>query len=274
MSSQEETTNPNDKDRSGPRGLREGLTELYYGENKVARNFRFGLIAFDVLTVLFFIVSSVIESGQVTVLVDYALAAVFALEYAARMIIANRPWRFTLRFTSLVDLVVIFSLLAPAFMDSLAFLRVARMLRLFRSYHVLTELRHASRWFRTNEDVIHSGINLFVFVFVLTAIVYVVEGHRNPEIGSFFDALYFTVTTLTTTGFGDIIMSDTAGRILAVIIMVFGVALFLRLVQTIFRPPKVHFTCKACGLSRHEPDAVHCKHCGEVLKIPTEGVWR
>ncbi len=27
-----------------------------------------------------------------------------------------------------------------------------------------------------------------------------------------------------------------------------------------------------CGLRRHEPDAVHCKACGTLLKIPDEGV--
>jgi voltage-gated potassium channel len=32
------------------------------------------------------------------------------------------------------------------------------------------------------------------------------------------------VTTLTTTGFGDITMEDPAGRLLAVLIMIFGVS--------------------------------------------------
>ncbi|HMB77854.1 MAG TPA: potassium channel family protein, partial [Kiloniellaceae bacterium] len=99
------------------------------------------------------------------------------------------------------------------------------------------------------------------------------EQDRNPDINHYLDALYFTVTTLTTTGFGDITMTDTFGRVLAVIIMVVGVSLFLRLIQTIFRPPKVLYPCPDCGLKRHDPDAVHCKHCGHVLNISTEGEW-
>ena len=31
------------------------------------------------------------------------------------------------------------------------------------------------------------------------------------------------------------------------------------------------YECPECGLSRHDPDAVHCKHCGAVVNIPTEG---
>ena len=53
--------------------------------------------------------------------------------------------------------------------------------------------------------------------------------------------------------------------------MIFGVTLFLRLAQVLFRPPKVRFPCPACGLQRHDSDAVHCKACGTRLAIPDEG---
>ena len=43
-----------------------------------------------------------------------------------------------------------------------------------------------------------------------------------------------------------------------------------RIAQALFRPKKVRFACASCGLQRHEPDAVHCKACGELLNIPNE----
>ena len=110
-----------------------------------------------------------------------------------------------------------------------------------------------------------------MFIFITSALVYVIEGHCHPKIGNFVDALYFTVSTLTTTGFGDITFEDLWGRLLSIFVMIADVGLFLRLVQTIFRPAKVTFECPACGLTRHEPDAVHCRHCGLVLHITTEG---
>lgn len=253
--------------------MREQAKRLYYGEDTVARYFRFGLLSFDLATILFFVVSSTVEPTTLWYAVDYLIATVLILDYAARTAIANRSWRFVARFTSIADLIVIVSLLAPAFIQNLAFLRVVRMLRLMRSYHVVRELRDKSPWFRRNDAIIESAVNLFVFVFVVTAIVYVLEVNRNPNIGNYLDALYFTVATLTTTGFGDITMTDTAGRVLAVVIMVVGVGLFLRLIQTIFRPAKIAFPCPDCGLRRHDPDAVHCKHCGRVLNIATEGDW-
>ena len=166
---------------------------------------------------------------------------------------------------------MIVTLLLPAFIESFLFLRVMRALRLLRSYHVLYDLRHEYAYFKRNEEIIQSVINLFVFIFIVTALVYVLQVRTNPDITSYVDALYFTVTTLTTTGFGDITLKGSGGRLFSVAIMVIGVALFVRLVQTIFRPAKVRYRCPDCGLNLHDPDAVHCKHCGRVLNIETEG---
>jgi voltage-gated potassium channel len=147
---------------------------------------------------------------------------------------------------------------------------VLRALRLIRSYHVLGDLRKQFRFFARNEEIIGSVLNLLVFIFIVTSLVYVLQ-QGNPEIANYVDALYFTVTTLTTTGFGDITLHGSVGRMLAIVIMVVGVALFLRLVQTIFRPEKVRYRCPDCGLNRHDLDAIHCKHCGRLLNIETEG---
>ena len=166
---------------------------------------------------------------------------------------------------------MIVSLLLPFFLENLAFLRIARALRLLRSYHLLRDLRRDSRWFRQHEDIIQRTVNLLVFIFIVTSVVYVTQHLINPKISTYVDALYFTITTLTTTGFGDITLEGAAGRLLAVVIMFVGVGLFLRLLQAIFRPDKVRFECPDCGLLAHDVDAVHCKHCGRILHIRDEG---
>ena len=62
------------------------------------------------------------------------------------------------------------------------------------------------------------------------------------------------------------------GRLISIVIMLVGVTLFVRLGQTLLQPRKVKFVCPSCALSRHDPDAVHCKACGEMLCIPDEGL--
>jgi voltage-gated potassium channel len=253
--------------------LKPSLSRLYFGRDSGAVRFRFAMLTFDALVILLFIASSLVDELASLYWLDYVFAGLLTLDLSARVYIASRPLRFVLQVTSLADVVVILSLLAAAFVDNLGFLRVLRMLRLLRSYHIVRELRQTFPFFKKNEEIIGSSLNLTVFVFVITAVIYVLEVDKNEHINNYLDALYFTVATLTTTGFGDITLSDTLGRLIAVIIMVFGVGLFLRLVQTIFRPNKVAHSCTVCGLSRHEGDAVHCKHCGNQLNIPTEGDW-
>jgi voltage-gated potassium channel len=105
-----------------------------------------------------------------------------------------------------------------------------------------------------------------VFLFVMTGLVYETQHWTNPEIHNYADALY-TVTALATTGFSDITLRGTTGRLISVVIMFFGVTLFLRLLRSLLQPQKVRFPCPDCGLQRHEADAVHCKACGRVLNM-------
>jgi voltage-gated potassium channel len=142
---------------------------------------------------------------------------------------------------------------------------------LIHAYHLLRDLRRESLFFSRHEDAILAAVNLFVFIFVTTSLVFMLAFEEDAGPSGYVDALYFTVATLTTTGFGDITMKTPGGKLLSVFIMVVGVALFVQLARAIFQPSKIKHKCTNCGLSRHEPDAIHCKHCGETLKIETEG---
>jgi voltage-gated potassium channel len=252
-------------------GLRARLKYLYEGNNAAARLFRYAMLAFDLTTIAFFLVTAAVDEGRWIIFIDAVIAVVILLDLVVRIYIDDRPVRYVLTLATAADLLVIVSLLLPALIDNLGFLRVLRALRLLRSYHLLRDLRKDSLFFCRNEDIIVRATNLAVFIFVVTSIVYVSQNDINPKIATYIDALYFTITTLTTTGFGDITLEGPAGRLLAVGIMVIGVSLFLRLLQAIFRPHKVPYECEDCGLLLHDPDAVHCKHCGNVLHIRTEG---
>jgi voltage-gated potassium channel len=136
---------------------------------------------------------------------------------------------------------------------------------------MISRLRRDVRFFRDHEEVIFAVAHLGIFIFVMTAIVYETQRGINPEIANYVDALYFTVSSLTTTGYGDIVLSGSLGRFLSVAIMIFGVTLFFQLARAVLQPNKVRFPCPVCGLQRHEYDAVHCKACGTLLNIPDDG---
>jgi len=247
------------------------VRELYRGADRRGRIFRLTMLIFDTATLVYFIASSLTRDAPWVHWVDGCIAVVIVADLLARFWIASTPWRPLREIATYADLIVVATLIAPTFMDSFLFLRVLRVLRVFQSYRVLKDLREDYVFFRRNEDVITSVVNLIVFVFVMSSFVFVMQAQTNPKITGYLDALYFTVSALSTTGFGDITLEGPSGRVLSILILMVGVGLFLRLVQTIFRPAHVHLECSNCGLSRHDADAVHCKHCGQTIHIETEG---
>ena len=267
-----------DKKMTRPRSARRNsafrrfLIYLYFEDEWPSTIFRYVMLAFDILTVGFFIYLSVSDHSSPWFRpAEIIIGLVVMLDFFARFYIAHRKWRYLLQITTIADLIVLFSLLIPAFIDNYAFLRILRALRILRSKHIMEDLRSKSQFIRRNEEAIQSFVNLVVFIFVMTAIVFEFQVRINPDINNHIDALYFTVATLTTTGYGDITIVGPYGRLLSVFIMVLGVSLFLRLLQTLYRPIKVHYRCRHCGLVRHEPDASHCKHCGNIIHITNEG---
>jgi len=252
--------------------IRERLTALYEGDSALSRRYGYFLLVFDVAMIIYVITTSFFTDVLVIEIIDVVLGIFIIFDFAARLYISRVRMRMIFSINGIADLVVILSLIAPVAGEGYAFLRVVRTFRLLRSYHLLKELRKDIVYFRRNEATIFAVFNLALFIFVTTALVYQTQHGSNPHIQNYADALYFTVTTLTTTGFGDITLPGATGRLLSVGIMIFGVSLFVRLIQVLFRPPKVEYECPDCGLSRHEPDAIHCKHCGRVLHIHSEGV--
>jgi voltage-gated potassium channel len=252
--------------------LKKTVRLLYTGSSQRARRFRYGLIAFDSTSIAYFIAAAALPASTTTMVLNVVFGVLITCDLAARFWISPNLRYEATRIYTLADIVVLASLLlAPFLADNLGFLRVLRGLRLVHAYHLLGDLRRESLFFRRHEDAILAAVNLIVFIFVTTSMVFVLTFDESDGLAAYVDALYFTVATLTTTGFGDITMTTPFGKLLAVFIMVVGVALFLQLARAIFQPSKVKHTCPECGLNRHDPDAIHCKHCGEPLKIETEG---
>jgi voltage-gated potassium channel len=246
------------------------LRYLYEGGTPEAHQFRYGLLAFDIAVLLFIVATSFTPRNDVVETLDVLFGLIMLADFSARLFISRHRLRDLAHPVAWTDIAAIVSFLAPLVGEAAGFLRILRTLRLLRSYQLLMRLRRDFPFFRANEEVIIAVANFTVFVFVMTGLVYETQHGSNPAIVNYADALYFTVTALTTTGFGDITLPGTTGRLISVVIMIFGVTLFFGLARAVLRPNKVRFACPACGLLRHEPDAVHCKACGQVLNIPNE----
>jgi voltage-gated potassium channel len=252
------------------RSFQSSLRYLYEGGTPQAHRFRYGLLIFDLATLLFIVATSFAPRNDLIEAFDVLFGAMILADFSARLFISHHRLRDLAHPVAWTDIAAIVSFLAPLVGEAAGFLRILRTLRLLRSYQLLARLRRDIAYFRRNEDIIIAVANFSVFLFVMTGIVYETQHASNPAIANYADALYFTVTALTTTGFGDITLPGTSGRLISVVIMIFGVTLFFALARAVLRPHKVRFDCPSCGLMRHEQDAVHCKACGQLLNIPND----
>ncbi|MGI9402787.1 MAG: ion channel [Rhizobiaceae bacterium] len=253
--------------------LKSRVEDLYYGKSRQTLFFHIILGAIDIAAIVYFLTTFRVPHVAMYMVIDLIIFTFFAVELFLRFWVDQDQKYFFFRISTIGDLVVLASLVLPLIVENLGFLRILRTMRFLRMFRITDELRRILPLKKREEDVFAATLNLLVFVFVVTSTVWVLEAPINPELNNWVDALYFTVSTLTTTGYGDITLEDPLGRLLTVFIMIFGVALFLRLAQAIFRPHKVSYTCPDCGLTRHDTDASHCKHCGRTIRIETEGDW-
>jgi len=247
------------------------LRLLYEGHTLRSVRFRYALLALDTVTVLFIVATSFMSRTRIIEALDVVFGIWIFADFSARLLVSRQRLKEFTHVATWTDIVVIISFLMPFSGEAGGFLRPLRTLTLLRDSRMAAQLQADSPFFRRNEEVIFAATTLVVFIFVMTGIVYETQSSHNKQIANYADALYFTVTALTTTGFGDITLPGTVGRLITVVIMIFGVTLFLNLAKALLTPSKVRFPCPICGLQRHDSDAVHCKACGTVLNIPDEG---
>lgn len=158
-----------------------------------------------------------------------AVAAVYTARYAAQLASASSRLEWALSVPAIVDLLAI--LPVPLALASGAGPAPARLfgalwaLKLLRLNPALAML---ARVIRNERQSLASVTMAFAVVVLISAtLVYLAERGAQPEaFGSVPAALWWAVTTITTTGYGDKVPASLVGRILAGGVMVSGIGLF------------------------------------------------
>lgn len=154
---------------------------------------------------------------------DWFIWAVFAFEYVVRLVLCPKRWLFIRR--NWPDLlIVVLPFLRPLRVVRSA--RALRLLRLARLGAVLSKTTQQGRRLLVRHGLHYALLISIVAVVGAAALTLAVEEDGGGSIDSFGDALWWSVTTVTTVGYGDTFPVTPAGRGVAAVLMLTGIALF------------------------------------------------
>ena len=155
-------------------------------------------------------------------IIDLLLWGVFVVDYGWRFFLSKGKWRFIIE--NIFDLLAILPLNAIFTVFRLGrIFRLARLTKLLKLTHLLRIVgltgkleKKVSKLFRTNGLLYILYLNFFI-VLLGSSILSVVEEK------SFSDSLWWSLVTVTTVGYGDIIPTSIFGKWLAVLLMLVGI---------------------------------------------------
>jgi voltage-gated potassium channel len=160
---------------------------------------------------------------------EIIFVAIFTLEYVARIYLAKKKLKFIFSFFGLIDLIAILPFYLSLGFDlrtvrAVRFIRVFRLLKLTRYNSAVNFLRDAFR--ESKEELLVFSFLASALLYLTSVGIYYFEKDLQPEeFGSVPQALWWSVVTLTSVGYGDVTPISTAGKIFTSIILFLGIGL-------------------------------------------------
>ncbi len=215
---------------------------------------------FDMLMIVLIIISVVILIREVKSHVNdfllyfnnYVVSVIFLIEYLLRLWISSsisqtiikqsehdailgKKFSLLSAFKTISKDKIAYITSVRAVIDLLAivpFFHQLRLLRIFILFRVFKLFRYA-RSFQTFTSVLATKkfefFTLFIFasivIFVSSVLIYVMEANNpNSPIDTLYEAVYWSIVTISTVGYGDITPATDAGRLVAMFVIIAGVA--------------------------------------------------
>jgi voltage-gated potassium channel len=133
--------------------------------------------------------------------------------------ILKKKWEYIISPFAIIDLLAIL----PAYR---AF-RIFRIFMLFRLFKVLRYTKSVNNFLSIITTKKFEILTLLILVGFITfiggAVIYVFEYGKNDNIHNFFDAIYWSLVTISTVGYGDISPATYQGRVLTMFLILAGI---------------------------------------------------
>ncbi len=211
---------------------------------------------------------------------EWVFTALFTAEYLARLLCVRRPLRYATSVFGVIDLLAVLPTYLALVVPEAGVLIDVRILRVLRVFRVLRLTQYMAEASALAEALVASRRKILVFlsfvlmvVLISATLMFVIEGPENG-FTSIPVAMYWSITTMTTVGFGDITPKTDAGRVLTSMMMLLGWGILavptgiVTAEMTARRhgqlPPPGR-PCPACGAVSPSPESNFCGQCGAAM---------
>tara|TARA_Y100000589_G_scaffold324045_2_gene359563 strand:- start:2920 stop:3717 length:798 start_codon:yes stop_codon:yes gene_type:complete len=254
---------------------------IFEADTKKGKIFDIILLIAILISVFGVILSSVdsIEKdyGNILRFSEWIFTILFTIEYIFRIYCIKKPIKYIFSFMGIID----FLSIIPTYLvflyppiHVLVDIRAIRLIRVFRVFKLSRYLRGANimqiALKSSRPKIIVFLLSVVLIVIILGTLMYIVEGQKNG-FENIPKSIYWSVVTLTTVGYGDVVPLTTIGKFLASIIMILGYAIIAvptGIVSAAIAKSASKITtqsCRVCSREGHDLDARHCKFCGASL---------
>lgn len=170
-----------------------------------------------------------VKSQEILNSVEFFCVSIFTIEYLLRFYSSRSRVKFFFSFFGMIDLIAILPFYLALGLD----LKSLRAIRLFRILRLFKFLRYGNTMDKIKKSF--NSIKRELFLFTLATLlllyfssigIYFFENKAQPEaFSSIFDAMWWSVATLTTVGYGDVYPITSGGKIFASVIVFIGLGL-------------------------------------------------
>lgn len=211
---------------------------------RAAHIFNFLMVALILANVAAVVLESVpeIEASHYAVLAtfDFFSVLIFTVEYALRIWIApehpayfsfspaRARLRYALSFHALVDLLAILPFYLGAIVPlDLRFLRILRVLRLLKLTRYSPAFEALARVvYNQRRPLIATVVIAGMLLIFASSVIHLLEHEAQPQhFSSIPKSMWWTIVTMTTTGYGDVVPVTPLGRMFGGLLMLSGMGL-------------------------------------------------
>ena len=122
---------------------------------------------------------------------------------------------------AIIDLIAILP-----FFHQLRLLRIFILFRVFKLFRYAKSLQIFSAVLASKRfEFVTLGVFASIVIFISSVLIYVIEANNpNSKIGSLYEAFYWSIVTISTVGYGDVVAVSPEGQFIAVVVILAGIS--------------------------------------------------